>query len=177
MARAKVSERTLLLADGSEAERMNDATGASYKLVANGRSFDYQYGANPHQDRMFGIFGFITKVGNEANSVLNNDKEPGDADDAAVAIEEFLQGVSAGVWREVGEGAARGPKYDKDVLAAALVGVLAATAKGDVAHYRERLEDKSYYAKVRANTEVMAAYMAEMASRGKATGTGTDALA
>jgi hypothetical protein len=177
MARARVSERTLLTADGSEAERMNDAQGAAYKLVANGKEFVYQYGENAHADRMFGIFGFVTKIGNEANTVLNNDKEPGDADDAAAEITDFLAGVANGIWREVGEGVARGPKYDKAVLAESLHKVLGAKATGDVASYVARLDDKSYYAKVRANIEVMAAYTAAMAERGKAAGSNADSLA
>jgi hypothetical protein len=179
MAKQKVSDRTLLTSEGNEAERMNDATGAAYKLVANGKEFIYQYGQNEHADRMFGIFGFITKVGNEANTVLNNEKEPGDADDAATAIEEFLANVANGTWREVGEGVSRGPKYDKDVLAQAIVDEIVALGKapaGDVASYRVRLDDKSYYAKVRANMPVMARYAAAMAERGKAAGATAESL-
>lgn len=176
--KAKVSERGLLLADGKEADNMNVATGGSYKLVANGKEFVYQYGQNPHLDRFFGIFGFHTKIGNVANTVLNDAKEPGTADDAAAEIEDFLASAGNGVWREASEGS-RGPKYDKDTLAEALHGVLQAAGKAttDVAGYLAKLEDKSYYAKVRANTEVMAAYHTAMAEKGKASGQTLDGLA
>jgi len=63
---------------------------------------------------------------------------------------------------------ARGPKYDKDILAGALLAVLTREnkAKGDLANYRGRLDDKSYAAKVRARTDVMAQYYKDLEARG-----------
>ncbi len=114
-------------------------------------------------------FGFVTKVGNVANSVLNGD-DPGSVDDAATDITEFLASIAKGVWREPGEGRARGPKYDKDLLASVLFEGRAAEKRvgkfADLATVREALEDKSFYAKVRANAGAMAGYYAELAKRG-----------
>lgn len=176
--RKRVSERSFIDANGAEVERIEQATGARYKLVDNGKVFDVQLGEAGAPATMFGVFGAWTKIGNVANTVLNDKDEPGDADSAAEEIEAFLANVEKGIWREVQEGSKRGPKYDKDVLASVLFAVLtkAGKATGDVAGYRDRLDDASYYAKVRANTDVMAAYHAEMRDRGAA-GPSVDSLA
>lgn len=152
------------------------AVGFRYTYLANGEGVDYLIGEAGKLATMFGIMGGLTKVGNIVNSVVNADDYNG-SDNPMEAVREWLAEADAGVWREPGEAGSRGPKYDKDVLAAALLAVLAGKAKGDVAAYRERLEERSYYAKVRGNPEVMARYMQEMAERGKATGGNTDALA
>lgn len=112
----------------------------------------------------FAQFGFVTKVGNVANSVLNGD-DPGGRQDAADEVDAFLDALANGTWREPGEGGPRGPKYDRDVLAAAIVHVLADKAAGDAAYYKAKLDDKSYHAKARGNTKVMAKYHADMAAR------------
>lgn len=176
--RKRVSERSFIDSEGNEVERIEQATGARYKLVQNGKTFDVQLGNPGEAATMFAVFGAWTKIGNVANTVLNDKDEPGTPDDAAEEIEAFLANVDKGVWRELQEGAKRGPKYDKDVLAASLVEVLTAAGKvnGDVASYRERLDDASYYAKVRANTDVMAAYHAAMREKGAA-GPSVDSLA
>lgn len=120
---------------------------------------------------MMAQFGFVTKVGNVANSVLNGD-EPGTPDDAAADIREFLAGLALDPpqWREPGEGRARGPKYDKDVLAQVLYEGRSADKRtgewADVATIRARLDDKSFYAKVRNNAGAMAAYYKAMAEKG-----------
>jgi hypothetical protein len=127
---------------------------------------------------MFAQFGFVTKVGNVANSVLNGD-DPGTPEDAAADIEEFLAGLAMDppVWREPGEGRARGPKYDKDVLASVLYEGRSAEKRtgdwADVATIRARLDDKSFYAKVRNNAGAMASYYKAMAERGAAAQTAT----
>lgn len=177
--RKRVSERSFIDADGAEVERMEQATGARYKLVENGRTFDVQLGEPGKLATMFAVFGAWTKLGNVANSVLNDKDEPGDADQAADEIDAFIASCEAGIWREVSEGSKRGPKYDKDVLASVLYAALQAAgkAKGDVADYRTKLDDASYYAKVRANTDIMAKYHAEMAARGQKTGPAIDILA
>ena len=151
------------------------AVGFRYTFLASGKSVDYIIGEAGKLATMFGIMGGLTKVGNIVNSIVNADDY--DGSDPMPDVEEWLKEADAGQWREPGEGVTRGPKYDKDVLASVLVVKLGAGAKGDVAHYRLRLDDKSYYAKVRANTEVMASYMAVMAERGKATAPNTDQLA
>lgn len=188
MARQKVSERTFIDAAGNEVDRMEQATGARFVLVPAGKTFDIQLGKAGDPATMFGVFGFWTKLGNVANTVLNDAKEPGTADDAAEEIGDFLAGVETGTWREVGEGAARGPKYDVGVLAEVLVAALGAAAKGDAAYYAARLNDnkgevdpanKGYRSKVIARDDIKAAYWAEMAKRGqvKPAGASADTLA
>lgn len=169
MARQKVSERTFVDADGVEVERMEQATGARYTLAGIGKSFDKQFGEPATESTMYAIFGFWTKIGNVANTVLNDKDEPGTQEDAAEAIEEFVAQTANGVWREVGEGAGRGPKYDNEVLALALHATLGEAAKGDPAHYMKRLSaDKGYRAKVVSRDDVKAAYWAEQQRRGVA---------
>jgi hypothetical protein len=119
---------------------------------------------------MFGQFGFVTKVGNVANSVLNGD-EPGSVDDAAADIDEFLAAIASGTWREPGEGKARGPKFDKDVLAYVLFAGRAAEKRtgeweSEAAVLSRLGTDKSFYAKVRNNAQAMRDYYAELAKRG-----------
>lgn len=143
-----------------------DAVGFRYTYLASGKAVDYIIGEKAKLATMFGIMGGLTKVGNIVNSIINADDYDGKTD-PMIEVEAWLKEADAGKWREIGEGAARGPKYDKAVLASSLVQVLGAKAQGDVAHYAEKLEDKSYYAKVRANPTVMAKYMEEMAARGE----------
>jgi hypothetical protein len=152
------------------------AVGFRYTYLATGKSVDYIIGEAGKLSTMFGIMGGLTKVGNIVNSIVNADDYDGTSDPMP-EVEAWLKEADAGKWREPGEGVARGPKYDKDVLAQALVATLASAAKGDAAHYRTRLDDRSYYAKVRANVKVMSAYMAEMAKRGTAQAQDSGALA
>ena len=177
MARQRVSERTFIDAAGVEVERMEQATGARYTLVTAGKSFDLQIGEAGKPGTMFGVFGFWTKIGNVANTVLNDKDDPGTADDAAAEIGDFLAGVETGTWREAGEGVGRGPKYDNAVLAVVLLAALGAAAKGDAAYYEARLADnkgeadannKGYRSKVIARDDIKAAYWVEMAKRGQA---------
>lgn len=176
MARQKVSDRTFIDAAGNEVEKMELASGARYTLVQAGKSFDLQIGDAGKAGTMFGIFGFWTKIGNVANTVLNDKDEPGTQDDAANEIADFLAGVETGTWREAGEGVGRGPKYDNAVLGAVLVAALGAAAKGDAAYYAARLDDnkgekdaanKGYRSKVIARDDIKAAYWVEMEKQGK----------
>lgn len=165
--KARISQRDFIDADGNEVERMELATGARYTLVEVGKSFDLQLGKAGDPATMFAIFGFHTKIGNVANTVLNDKDAPGTADDAASDIADFIEQATGGVWREAGEGGGRGPKYDNAILAAALVAVLGDKAKGDAGHYQARLDDpkgevdsanKGYRAKVVAQDAVKARY-------------------
>ncbi len=151
------------------------AVGFRYTFRASGKSVDYIIGESGKLATMFGIMGGLTKVGNIVNSIVNADDYDGTTD-PMIEVSEWLKEADAGKWREIGEGGARAPKYDKDVLAKALHATLGAAAKGDVAGYRTRLDDKSYYAKVRANPQVMVAYMQAMAAAGTAAAS-PDALA
>lgn len=113
---------------------------------------------------MFAAFGARTLMINTTSGARQR------SEDEQESLDDRLARIEAGDWRERGEGGlVRGPKYDKAVLAQALVDVLGDKAQGDVDHYRARLgtdgdsDDaakaaRSYYAKVRANGEVMARY-------------------
>lgn len=129
--RKQVSKRAFLMTDGSEAERIEEAAGGRYTLLGTTggeKHFDVQLG-NPGQfATMCAIFGFHTKVGNVANTVLNDKDEPGTPDDAATAIAEFIQSAQAGTWAERATGGV-GAKIDKQALAGAIVEVAATRGK------------------------------------------------
>lgn len=144
------------------------AVGFRYTYKATGGQVEYLIGPAGKLATMFGIMGGLTKIGNIVNSIVNDDGYDGASDPMPAVSEWLTKADQTGEWREPGDGVARGPKYDKDTLAAALLRVLAGDAKGDVAFYRNKLEDKGYYAKVRSNTKVMAAYHADMAAKGGA---------
>ena len=158
--RKKVSKRSFLTANGGEAEKMEESAGARYTLLGEGGGdFDYVYGQNPTADKFYANFGFHTKIGNVANTVLNNKEDPGTPADAAGAIKEFMDGVTNGVWAERTGGV--GAKIDLDALAGAVVA--AAESKGrsdlDVREVREKLEsDKALVRKVRQVPDIAAEY-------------------
>lgn len=158
--RKQVSKRSFLARGGAEADTMEDAAGARYTLLGDGGGdHDYTFGENPQADRMFAIFGFHTKIGNVANTVLNDKDEPGTPADAGEAIKEFLALVASGTWAEKREGGG-GARIDKDALAAAVVEVAASKGQTkDMADVREKLEDNpGLVRKLRANDEIAAAY-------------------
>lgn len=142
--RKRISKREYFDADGKEASGPVPGGSVRYSLLQDDatvlKSFDYT-----SQD-MFALFGFVTKVGNVANTVLNDKDAPGSREDAVDEITTWLEDAENGQWREPGQ--ARAPKWNKDILAAAIHESLAERAKGDVAHYRARLEDRSYFGKV-----------------------------
>lgn len=151
-----------------------DVAGVRYTFISTGKSVEFMLG-DDNLSRQFAAMGAVTKIGNVVNSIVN--AEDYDNSDPMPAVEEWLTNAINGEWREPAEaGTARGPKYDKGVLAAALHAELGAKATGDVASYLTRLEDRSYYAKVRNNPKVMSRYMQEMASKGEATAS-ADSLA
>jgi hypothetical protein len=161
--RKTVSTRTYLDSAGKESSYPVNGGSVTYTLLGDdGKTAVKTW---PYSGGAFAQFGFVTKVGNVINTVLNAD-EPGTREEAAAEAQVFLAGVEQVIWREPTAGIARGPKYDRDVLAESLVAELAASAKGDSAHYRTRLDDKAYYAKVRNNPAVMARYMTAMAAKG-----------
>lgn len=166
--RKAIAVREWIKPDGSKVVAgSEEATGFRYTYKASGQSVDYQCGDAGKLATMFAIMGGLTKVGNIVNSIVNADDYNG-TDDPMASVKEWLELAEQGKWREAAEAGARGPKYDKDVLAGALLAVLTAQgiAKGDLHSYRERLEDKSYYAKVRGRTDVMAQYYKDLAAKG-----------
>lgn len=183
--RKTVSKRAFLNTDGTEAERIEEATGARYTLLgtaAGEKHFDQQFGQAGAFATMCAIFGFHTKVGNVANTVLNDKEEPGTPDDAATAIAEFVSKAQAGTWAERQEGGP-GARIDKQALAGAIVEVAAAAGKTvELATIMQRLEEgwternlsaAAYTRQTRQVPEVAAAYAARV---GKATKTVSDLL-
>lgn len=172
--RKAIAERDWINADGDVVSTgAPDVAGIRYTYLATGNSVEYLLGQNEQLDRQFAAMGAVTKIGN----VVNTFKDDGESGDPIDAVKEWLKAAMAGEWREAGEAVARGPKYDKDILAAVIVQVLGDKAGGDLASYRLRLDDKSYYAKVRAKTKIMAAYHAELAKRGTPDESNVDDLA
>lgn len=161
----RIATREWINADGEKVPTGSaDVAGVRYTYLATGGSVEWRYGVNDQLDRQFAAMGAVTKLGNIVNTITNDDAY--DGRDPVPEVVKWLEEATAGQWREAGDGLARGPKYDKAVLATVIVTLLAGQAAGDYAHYLAKLDDKSYYAKVRANTKVMAAYHAEMAKRG-----------
>jgi hypothetical protein len=155
--RKQVSKRLYIDPQGGECERIEEATGARYILLAPGGNvdFDLQCGPAGKIVTMAAIMGFHTKVGNVANTVLNDKDEPGTPDDAAQAIREFIAKASDAndpQWAERGAGVA-GSRIDKDALAAAIITVAEAAGKTpDYQKIRDRLENEPQY--VRAARQV-----------------------
>ena len=173
--RKSVSKRSYLKADGSEAERIEEASGGRYTLLdpAGNHDFDQQFGEAGKLETMCAIFGFHTKVGNVANTVLNDKEDAGSPADAAAAIKEFLTSAAGGTWAE--RSTVVGARIDKDALASAIVEV--AQAAGKVAAYdkiRQRLEEDATY--VRAARQVPAVATAYATRVGKAAKTVDDLL-
>lgn len=154
------TERIYLNAEGQPIDRIEDAVGA--RVVFAGQNFDRIYeGAVPGAAiTMDAIFGFHTKAGNVLNTALNT---RGDTEaEAAEALREWMRLSESGQWRErAAEGTPRRGKrkYDVDVLAAVLVDLLGAAAKGDAAAYAAKLkEDKSFFFRVINHPDVLAEY-------------------
>lgn len=151
--KAKVSKRDYLDASGEVTKDMESAAGGRYALEG-GKAFDYIFGKSVDTDRMFAIFGFHTKVGNVANSVLNNKDAPGDMATAGDAIAEFLDLLEGGAWTNPSAGGFA--KIDRDKLAEAIFAVAVATGKAQASDtaYRDRARaklesDKKFLATVR----------------------------
>ncbi len=174
--RKQVSKRSFITQSGSEAERIEEATGARYTLLnpAGNLDYDMQFGDAGKASTMFAVFGFHTKIGNVANTVLNDKDEPGTPADAGESIKEFMALAQAGKWAERAAGVA-GSRIDKDALAAAVCEVAAAKGQTkDISIVREKLEDDPVLVrKLRANPEIRAAYDKRV---GKAPATTEDAL-
>jgi len=168
--RKAIAKRELIDASGTVVADETLATGCRYTFLATGTAEERQWGQPAGSALvMCANFGWLTKVGNEVNSVKQADDY--DGSDPMLAAKEFnaLLDSTPPQWGVPGDGTARGPKYDKDTLAGALVTKLGKAATGDVMHYRQRLDDKSYYAKVRANSEVMSQYYKDLAAKNGAT--------
>lgn len=151
--RKQVSKRDYLDSAGAVVEKIEEATGARYTLlVPSGNvDFDEQFGKAGDFATMCAILGFHTKVGNVANTVLNDKDEPGSFEDCVGEIKDFIAKAKTGTWAErSGGGAAQ--KVDREALAGAIVAVaiagnLVTEADRDAtyAKVRQRLEDEPAY--------------------------------
>ena len=148
MARQKVSEREYLDASGNTVDAISAASGARYSLGQTKgdqfeivKSFDCQFGEPGQAATLFAIMGFHTKLGNVANSVLNDKDAPGTPKDAADAVGEFFASAQKGVWREPGTGVG-GARYDVEVMADAIAGVTGKPRDGFLAKMSTRVDAK-----------------------------------
>lgn len=152
--RKTVSKRLFIDSNGAEVDKIEEATGMRYTLLGGNSDgsnldFDEQLGPAGSLVTMAAIFGLQTKIGNVANTVLNDKEEPGTPADAAKAIATWLvkaKDPTAPVWAERGEGGV-GARVDKDALAGAFVAVAISEGKATpdqegtlYATVRERLE-------------------------------------
>ena len=152
----KVSERDYLDASGNVTDKIEAAAGARYTLgYMDGEKFtkvaswDQLFGEPGKKTTMFGILGFHTKLGNIANSVLNNDKNPGGPKDAANAVEEF---IASDTWREPGTGVGV-TRYDVALLAEILAQVTGRPADSFTAKMQWRVDAKGSQVQPDANGE------------------------
>lgn len=126
------TKRDFIDGNGQIVDSMEKSAGARVGVLSDDgktvlQSFDYVQGKNPFADLFFANMGFHTKAGNVINTVINNDKEPGDASTACETLAEFLEDVYAGVWAErTGGGPA---KIDRDKLAEAVVQAMIETGR------------------------------------------------
>lgn len=152
--RKAVSKRDYLDVDGKVVDRIEEATGARYTLLdpAGNHDFDEQSGlpAGSFVTMAF-IMGYHTKVGNVANTVLNDKDEPGTPADAAAAIREWLAAAKSPdnpTWAER-SGGGGGARIDRDAFADSMTACQLASGKvkpEDEAAYRakvrQRMEDE-----------------------------------
>ena len=160
--RKQVSKREfLLILNGTTAvvDKIEEANAARYTLLVPSGNVDKDspvLGSPGAFETMCAIFGFHTKVGNVANTVLNDKDEPGTPVDAGDEIDDFISKAkpsdgTPGVWSERTTGGV-GARIDKDALAAAIVavalagGAITAAQEGDTyAKVRDRLEKEPAY--------------------------------
>ncbi len=153
--RKQVSKRDFLL-NGSVVDKIEEADAARYTVlgVQDGNVDSIVLGEPGKLATMCAIFGFHTKVGNVANTVLNDKDEPGTAGDALAAIKEFIAQAEGGVWAERTTGGV-GARVDKDALAGAVISVAVASGKFTAGSP----EESAAYTKVRDKLESEPAYV------------------
>lgn len=159
--REKKAEHTYINASGAVVENIEEATGCGYKDLATGKTFTFQIpGAEPGKvQTMFALFGLKTNLTNTASG--NRNSQDGPTTDDVSAIEERFKELKDGQWSIAGEGAAKGPKWDLDILTSVMV-ELVGKASGkpqDPAKMREKLNDDLKYRRgAMANPQVKMAY-------------------
>jgi hypothetical protein len=186
----KIAEHTLLGADGSTVETEEEARGYSYKLLANGETFVWQWNDAPEAERiMLAIFGAKTLATNEVSQVRNG-KEFKDSDDPAQydkgieALRSRFADIRDGKWMDRTKASGES-RVNKDQLSEAICQVLVGAGKktqdevdnGYKATVRERLEnDSEWMNKVRKQPDVAAEYARIAGKSAKATMTVDDLL-
>lgn len=164
-------------AAGNAVDKIEAATGISYKNLATGKVFVYQIpGAQVGAEAtMLALFGSKTKATNTASGVRNDKKDPGTPEDEDAAIAEFFGELKPGNWPgDRGGGGARA--IDIELLIEALAGQFKAEKKPfDADKYRVKLtDDADYRKKVYGLDSVKGRYMLLRANRG---GGGTEGIA
>ena len=145
--RTAKAKHEFIVQGGAEADSIETATGIRYTDLASGKSFEYF--PDGKALTMLALFGAKTKATNETSRVRNG-KNGGVSNsiEELEALDEVFESITNGIWREKAEGGG-GSRTDKALLAAVLIELLGAGAKGDVAHYTSRFEsDKAYMQKV-----------------------------
>lgn len=149
--RARVSKRDFIDANGKVVDRIEDASGARYSLMDGAavlKAFDVACGEPGKPETMLAIFGAHTKLGNVANTCLNDKDSPGTVADAADEIGEWLAGLQDGTWRERSEGAAF-KRIDKETIALILGEKDAAGKNRGPDFFLSRLQnEKGFFQKV-----------------------------
>lgn len=150
----KVADHAWLGPDGKEVDKITEATGYSYLSLKPEFTFDFQTGSEAGSPvTMCALFGAKTLAINTASGARQQ------GEDQEAEIKDRFEKLAEGVWRESKGGGKRGPKYDREILAKAIVAVAGDKAQGDAAHYQKRLEEeKGFVNKVVHKTAIMAKY-------------------
>lgn len=153
----KIADRDWINAVGQVVGSAEEATGVRHTMLKSGNVYERQI--TPANSTLYAVFGAATYIG---NLVSQHQDDP-------AAINAKLDLVDQGEWpgREAGEGPR---KIDKDVMAQAVADVALAEGvdptKVNVPAIRARLDDDSFYAKVRARALVKAKYAELIAAQG-----------
>jgi hypothetical protein len=141
------AKHEFIVQGGAEADSIETATGLRHTDRPSGKPVECF--PDGKALTMLALFGAKTKATNETSRVRNG-KNGGVSNsiEELEALDEVFESITNGVWREKAEGGG-GSRTDKALLAAVLIELLGAGAKGDVAHYVSRFEaDKTYMQKV-----------------------------
>jgi hypothetical protein len=171
--RKKIADHGLLNSTGQPTDTEEEAKGYSYKLLANGETFTWNWDDATEAERiMLAIFGAKTLTTNEVSQVRNG-KEYKDSDDPA-QYDKAMEAVRArfadlrdGKWVDRTREGGVGTRVNRDALAEAICKVLVENQKktqdevdsGYKATVRQRLDDDAeWLGKMRKFPPVSAAY-------------------
>jgi hypothetical protein len=149
MAKEARSKREWLNAQGEKVTQPEEATQARYRLLGGreeGHTIDLSPVANQPLFKFAAGFGFFTKAGNVANTVLNSDG--GSVEEADQAIADWFADWQNGTYVERAAGGV-GARVNRDALAQAMFDAMTAAKRttfkdGSPADYdsiRARLEE------------------------------------